>query len=49
VRVEILTLLAKDSSRSLDPDELRHELSSTPPATVVSYHLTVLRSAELLP
>ncbi len=49
-RARILALVEEDAARSLDPDDLRRELSSAKPSpAAVAYHLSVLRRAGLLP
>jgi hypothetical protein len=48
-RANILALFAQDEGRSLDPDDLRHNLPNEPAPAVVTYHLKMLRSASLLP
>lgn len=48
-RASILALFAQDEGRSLDPDDLVHDLPNEPAPAVVSYHLRTLRSASLLP
>jgi len=48
VRLKILAL-AQRPSRSLNPDDLRWELSERPAVVVIEYHLSVLDRAQLLP
>lgn len=49
IRANILALLAQDAGRSLDPNNLSHDLPKEPAPAVVTYHLKMLRSASLLP
>ena len=49
LRLKILALVAQDRHRSLDPEDLSRLLPDHPAATVVEYHLAVLRRVDLLP
>jgi len=49
MRASILALIEEDEDRSLDPDALSRDLPNKPSASLVSYHLKVLKSAFLLP
>ena len=49
LRLQILALIAKDGSRSLDPADLRRELPTRPAVAVIKYHLKALREVGLVP
>lgn len=49
LRLQILALIAKDGSRSLDPKDLRRVLPKRPAIPVIGYHLKALRAVGLIP